>query len=186
MPRPAVARRLAVLAVVCATLTVAACGTPPRPVAPPTPPPTFVGVSVFSQDHSVMVREVSVVTQGDAGFQAGASAPLTMQVWNNTNKPISLISGTAGKAALVLVGMSATPTPTFDVVVPGDANIALNPQAGRYLQVACLPVAAPVGSSLSMTFRFSNGATITTDVPVGAYGTAKPGPGGPPSGTACS
>src|SRR4051812_2379193 len=104
MPRRAVARTLAVLAAVGLTLAVAACGTPPLPVTPPAPPPTFVGVSVFSQDHSVMVREVSVVTSGDGGFAAGASAPLTMQVWNNTNASISLISATALGSAVVLVG----------------------------------------------------------------------------------
>src|SRR5690349_9855268 len=108
MSRRAVARTLAALAAAGVTLAaVTACGTPPvpvGPVGPTTPPPTFVGVSVFSQDHSVMVREVAVLTSGSDGYKAGASAPLTMQVWNNTNKPVSLTGAKAVGAALVLVG----------------------------------------------------------------------------------
>lgn len=159
------------LTLVALALGLSACGVEPGPAPDPAPTlPAFTGISADANDHSVALRDLYVPDPGPAGYPAGGPAPLTLQVWNNTTAAISLIGATLHDKPLVLVGAGETASATFDVMVPGGANIPLSPAAGRYLQVGCLPAAVPLGSSLPIVFSFNNKKTITVDVPVGAFG----------------
>ena len=113
------------------------------------PPPTvqIVGISALSDDKSVGLRDLYVADPGPDGYQPGSAAPLAMQVWNNTNAPVSLVSAAAsGAVPVVLVGQGSVdpastvpPTSaTFDVVVGPSGNIPLSQAAGRYLQIGCV------------------------------------------------
>lgn len=169
-------RAAVALAGLVAVVGLAACVPVSEPPPPPQPTYEFSGMSVMSSDKSVALRNLYVADPGPNGYQPGGVAPLAVQVWNNTTGPISLVSATAsGTVPVVLVG-GATADPggsavpaleTFDVLVGPGANVPLSQEVGRYLQIGCLSAALTTGSLVEMTFTFSNGATITTKVPVG-------------------
>jgi copper(I)-binding protein len=150
------------------------CGVPP-PLNSPAPAVTGatpVGVNVDAPDHSVALRDLLLPDPGAAGYPAGGSAPLAVQVWNNTNKPISLTSATAaGSAPVILVSTGETPAPSgdtsFAVLIPPGANVTLSQQAGRFLLIRCVPSTLAAGTMVPMTFTFDNGVTLSADVPVG-------------------
>ena len=176
-------RAVIVVAGVAVLAGLSACIPPstPTPVAPPTV--QLVGISALSDDKSVGLRDLYVADPGPDGYQPGSPAPLAMQVWNNTNAPVSLVSAAAsGAVPVVLVGQgsvdpaSTVPptTATFDVVVGPSGNIPLSQAAGRYLQIGCVSTNLKSGTAVEVTFTFSNGATITTNVPVGPQLPAAP------------
>ena len=141
------------------------------------------GTSVMSDDKSVALRDLYVADPGPDGYQPGSAAPLVMQVWNNTDGPVSLVSASAsGSVPVLLVGQgpvdpASTAPPssaTFDVIVGPAGNIPLSQAAGRWLQIGCVSSNLKPGSAVEVTFTFSNGATITTNVPVGPQLPAAP------------
>ena len=141
------------------------------------------GTSVMSDDKSVALRDLYVADPGPDGYQPGSAAPLVMQVWNNTDGPVSLVSASAsGSVPVLLVGQgsvdpgsTAPPSSaTFDVIVGPAGNIPLSQAAGRWLQIGCVSSNLKPGSAVEVTFTFSNGATITTNVPVGPQLPAAP------------
>jgi len=73
---------------------------------------------------------------------------------------------------VVLVGgtvASAAPgAKEFEIVVPPGGLALLSPEAGRYLAIRCLPTALTPDMTVKLTFRFDNGAKISTNVPMGA------------------
>ena len=172
-------------------LGLAACSASPAP-DPVTGGPAFTGVSVTSMDHSVAVRDLFIADPGPAGYPAGASVALTMQVWNNTNTPVSLTGATitgGQPASLIDAASTATaPAKTFDLPIGASASIGLNQQAGHFLQVQCAARALVPGTNLPMTFTFSNGASIAADVPIGRFPDSSAGAGasaGAAAGAAC-
>jgi copper(I)-binding protein len=190
-----VAAALVAAALVAAGL-VGCSGTPTA--APELTPPPFAGLSVMSPDRSVALRDLFVPDPGPTGYPAGGSAPLRMQVWNNTDDPIELTQASvAGGGRVDLIGSAATGSPVpggptiapggaLKVPVPGRGFTALTELAGRYLQIRCLPTDLKTGDWLTMTFQFSNGAKITTQVPVGTFGpTGRPTASPPASAAAC-
>jgi len=151
------------------------CGVPP-PLNPPGPAPTAnptpVGVNVDAPDHSVAVRNLLLPEPPANGYPAGGSAPVAVEVWNNTPKPISLTAATvAGTSPAILVSTGETPaataSTTFEVIIPPDANVTLSQQAGRFLLIRCVPVTLAAGTAVPMTFTFNNGVTLSAQVPVG-------------------
>ena len=88
-------RAVIVVAGVAVLAGLSACIPPstPTPAAPPTV--QLVGISALSDDKSVGLRDLYVADPGPDGYQPGSSAPLAMQVWNNTNAPVSLVSAAA-------------------------------------------------------------------------------------------
>ena len=187
-PTRRIAARLLPVAALALAIGLSGCGVAPGETPTPDEPaaPAFTGISVDANDHSVALRDLYVPDPGGTGYQAGSTAPLTMQLWNNTTGDISLVSATLNDQPLVLVGGNEATSATFAVVVPGGANIPLNEAAGRYLRIGCLPVDAPVGSSLPLVFTFSNEKTISVNVPVGAFDVdGTPAATGAPSGS-CS
>ena len=78
-------------------------------------------------DHSVAVRNLFLPEPPANGYPAGGSAPVAVEVWNNTTKPISLTAATAvGTAPVMLVLTGETPAPTasttFNLIIPPDAT----------------------------------------------------------------
>jgi len=168
---------------VAALAGLSACIPPSTPTTSPPPTVQLVGISALSDDKSVGLRDLYVADPGPDGYQPGSPAPLAMQVWNNTNAPVSLVSAAAsGSVPVVLVGQGSVdpastvpPTSaTFDVVVGPSGNIPLSREAGRYLQIGCVSTNVKPGAAVEVTFTFSNGATITTNVPVGPQLPAAP------------
>lgn len=163
-------------------LGLSACIPPSTPAPGPQSTYQILGTSVMSDDKSVGLRDLYVADPGPDGYKPGSAAPLSMEVWNNTNAPISLVSASvSGTVPVVLVGAGGEATgtgpptaTTFDVPVQPSGNVPLSQAAGRYLQIGCLSAVLPSGSAVEVTFTFSNGATITTPVPVGPQLPASP------------
>jgi hypothetical protein len=128
----------------------------------------------------VAVRDLIIPDPGAAGYPAGASVPLAMQVWNNTNGPVSLTGAavTGGMPASLIDAKSTATVPVtaFDLPIGADASIALNQQSGRFLQLRCTGGTLRAGTGIPMTFTFSNGASIAVNVPIGQSIAASAGP----------
>jgi copper(I)-binding protein len=176
-------RTVTVVAAFVMLAGLSACVPPSTPDPGPGSTYQVQGTSVMSADKSVALRDLFVADPGPDGYQPGSSAPLVMQVWNNTDKPVSLVSASAsGSVPVVLVGQgpadpASTAPPssaTFDVIVGPSSNTPLSQSTGRWLQIGCLSTNLKSGSTVEVSFTFSNGATITTNVPVGPQLPAAP------------
>jgi hypothetical protein len=80
-------------------------------------------------------------------------------------------SGSASASASASATASATPSgpptnPTIDVEIPARGLAVLDPSLDRYLQIAALTGEFKPGDTVQMTFRFDNGISITTPVPI--------------------
>ncbi len=165
-------RKAGLAGILTATLALASCAGAADPPAPVVTVPTFTGISAMSSDHSVAVRDLFIPDPGPAGYPAGTMLPLAVQVWNNTNAPVSLTAAaiTGGApATLVEPGSTAAPVATFDLSIKAGSNIGLRQQSGAFLQIQCAKQALAAGIDVPMTFTFSNGATVTADVPIGHF-----------------
>lgn len=183
MRKSLLSRTVTVAAALVVLVGLSACVPPSTPDPGPGSTYQVEGTSVMSDDKSVALRDLYVADPGPDGYQPGSSAPLVMQVWNNTDKPVSLVSASAsGSVPVLLVGQgsvdpASTAPPssaTFDVVVGPAGNIPLSQAAGRWLQIGCVSTNLKSGTAVQVTFTFSNGATITTNVPVGTQLPAAP------------
>jgi copper(I)-binding protein len=175
-------RTVTVAAALVALAGLSAC-VPPSTDPGPGSTYQIEGMSAMSADKSVAVRDVYVADPGPDGYQPGSSAPLVLQVWNNTDKPVSLVSASvSGSVPVLLVGQGAVDpastappsTATFDVIVGPAGSIPLSQAAGRWLQIGCVSTNLKSGTAVEVTFTFSNGATITANVPVGPQVPAAP------------
>jgi hypothetical protein len=166
------ARRASLTAMLVATMGLAACGGTSGPAGLTTTVPSFTGISATSTDHSVAVRDLYIPDPGPVGYPAGAVLPLLVQVWNNTDSRLSLTGATitgGAPAALIDPSSTAAPATTFDVSIKAGSSIGLSQQSGTFLHVQCAKQALGAGTDVPMTFAFSNGATITADVPIGRF-----------------
>jgi hypothetical protein len=148
------------------------CGVPPPSGPPQSPAATDApGVNADAPDHSVAIRDLFLPDPGAAGYLAGGTAPVALQVWNNTNQDVSLTGATASSVPAMLISPGQTPAPTgatgFDLRIPAGGSVDLTQQAGRFLLIRCVPVTLASGTSVPMTFQFSNGTKISIDAPVG-------------------
>lgn len=76
-------------------------------------------------------------------------------------------SGSPSASASASATPSGPPTnPTIDVEVPVRGIAVLDPSLGRYLQITGLSEELKPGDTVEVTFRFSNGVSITTPVPI--------------------
>jgi hypothetical protein len=128
-------------------------------------------VSVDAPDHSVALRNLFIADPATSGgYPAGGSVPVSVQLWNNTNATVSLTRATAAGQPVIVVLPGSAPVATdapLTVAIPGGARVELSQTTGQFLLIRCSPVALTGGMSVPMTFAFSNGATISTAVPVG-------------------
>jgi copper(I)-binding protein len=192
--------RTGVVGTALASVLSACTASAPPPVAPSNQ--RMTGISVAALDHSVSLRDLAVADPGTAGYRAGSSAPLIMQVWNDTNRAVGLTGVTAaGGGTVVFVDGPVPSSPvasrppdrtSYAIPVPPGGPVALRPDLGKFLLIRCLPTDVAAGVPVNLTFHFDNGATITADVPMaGAYPPQPrvapiPGASGRPAGTACA
>lgn len=75
--------------------------------------PATIGVNLASEDQSVLIRDAAIVFPGTDGYPAGASAPITMVVVNQTNAPFRLVEAQTefGPTTLEL-GWATVPPPS--------------------------------------------------------------------------
>jgi hypothetical protein len=160
-----------------ALLTVTGCSgagsVRTQPTASPGAPNAMVGVNADAPDHSTALRGLLIMYPGQTGYEQGGTAPLSVKLGNNTDKPITLTNVvTPGGSAVVLLGgavASASPGATeFDVLVPPGGLVLLAPEAGRYLAIRCLPTALTPDMFVKLTFQFDNGTKLSAEVPMGA------------------
>jgi copper(I)-binding protein len=176
MPRPTVstaARSVlpGAAAIAAIAMLLAGCVGTPAIDTPAVTVPTFTGIAATSTDHSVAVRDLHIPDPGPAGYPAGAMVPLLVQVWNNTNAPVSLTSATitGGTPAALIDPKATAPAAVFDLPVPAGSSVALSQGSGLFLRIQCAKLALTAGTNVPMTFVFSNGATIAIDVPIGRF-----------------
>lgn len=86
------------------------------------------------------------------------------------------VSGSPSGSASASASASATPSgpptnPTINVEIPVRGLAVLDPGAERYLQITGLSEELKPGDTIELTFRFDNGVSITTPVPVAIPGT---------------
>ena len=75
-----------------------------------------------------------------------------------------------GSAPATLIDPKGTaPAAVFDLPVRAGSSVGLSQQSGLFLQIQCAKAALTAGTDVPMTFVFSNGATITADVPIGHF-----------------
>jgi len=150
----------------------------PAPTAPTGAPLVLSGITANSGDHSVALQNLFVEKPGAAGYPAHSAVKLSMDVWNNTSKPVAMTSVSAsGGATVVFVdgsSPSATPGTKFSIPLPPSGYIPLQPVIGRYIEVRCLPAALAATGTLKLTFHFDNGATVEAEVPVDASASGAP------------
>jgi hypothetical protein len=184
----------AVLAVLAA-LSLSACVKDTPTPAPSPSPLRFYGVAADAPNHSVALRDLFVPAASPAGFPAGSTVPLSMKVWNNTPKPVTLtgVTNSAGLSLVLVSGFGASPVPVgnvptgggLSIPVPPDNMVMLTPETGRYLRIRCAPNAVVPGTPLALTFHFDNGIALNTSVPVQVSGSGSAGPTGDGSAAAC-
>jgi hypothetical protein len=174
----------AVVGALAVVLGLTACVGTAEQAPPPPQPPSFTGITATSADHSVALRDLFIPDPGPAGYPAGALIPVDVQVWNNTNAVLSLIEASVtggGTAALIDPHSTATaPATNYALPIGAGTSIPLTRQSGQFLQVRCAARALTAGTDVPMTFVFSNGASITADVPIGRFPSQNPSPGTSP------
>jgi copper(I)-binding protein len=172
--------------VMAGALLLAGCGTgahPPNGATPSISPLVLTGITANSTDHSVALQNLYIEKPGAAGYPVHSSAKLSMDAWNNTSNNVAMTSVNAdGGAVVVFVdgsSPSATPGSQFTIPLPPGGYLPLQPNIGRYIEVRCLPAALAPGATITLTFHFDNGATVTAKVPVDASASGAPSTASP-------
>jgi hypothetical protein len=187
-------RRLVLVAGLAAATAVAVAGCSAGQVAETSlKKPSNQGVNEENSNNTVAIRNLSVAYNGTEGYAAGASAPLEVGLYNQTNAPITvLVSSRPPDAALgtnvisgtnvVLTGAqssgeSPSPSPSESAGQGSTpARIVLSPLGyasflpgdAESLQVQGLSGELRPGMSVNLVFEFSNGAApLTLQAPVG-------------------
>jgi hypothetical protein len=153
--------------------------------------PSNMGVNSHNSNNTVLIRNLAVPYNGISGYAVDKPVPLQLSMFNQTadevrvtvtssrpadstnNKGVTIgtsVSLTGGESA------SAAPSPTTSDAPPQPAVITLAPQGAatflpggpQSLQISGLATDLAPGSSVYVTFTFSNGADpLTLPAPVG-------------------
>ncbi|MFY1674771.1 hypothetical protein ACN27G_33355 [Plantactinospora sp. WMMB334] len=73
--------------------------------------PTNLGVNAESPDNNYLVRNAFVGYPGTAGYPAGANAPMSVTLYNETGEPVTVRVGSTAAGGVTLTGPSAAPSP---------------------------------------------------------------------------
>ncbi|WP_422772169.1 hypothetical protein ACN28C_03480 [Plantactinospora sp. WMMC1484] len=73
--------------------------------------PTNLGVNAESPDNNYLVRNAFIGYPGTTGYPAGASAPMSVTLYNDTGEPVTVRVSSAGAGGVTLTGPSAAPSP---------------------------------------------------------------------------
>jgi hypothetical protein len=155
--------------------------------------PSNMGVNSQNSNNTVLIRNLAVPYDGISGYPVDKPVPLQLSLFNQTTDEVRVTvtssrptDGTSDKGVTVgtsvtLTGSasasaSAAPTPSASEAAPQPAVITLAPMGSatflpggpQSLQISGLATALAPGSSVYVTFTFSNGADpLTLPAPVG-------------------
>jgi copper(I)-binding protein len=139
-------------------------------------------VRIFNQNLEP-IRLIGVATDIGAVVIAGkgvtapapppTSAPPSSASGSASGAPSGSASGSASASASGSASATPSPTPTgpatnptIDVEIPVRGIAVLDPTLDRYLQIIGLTEELTPGDTVEVTFRFNNGVSITTPVPI--------------------
>lgn len=149
--------------------------------------PSIQGVNTQTPDNGYKIRGLVVEYPGPDGYRAGADAPVSAVIYNDTRSPAIVtvttdsahdivLAGTAGSTASATpdgstipdpsAGLSAPPGGPARIEIPALGYAQLNLQGGRYLQLIGLNESLRAGQQVNLVFDFGSGGTISTPVPV--------------------
>lgn len=104
---------------------------------------------------------------------ASTTPPAASDSASGSVAPSGPASGPASGSASAPASATASPTPTgpptnptIDVEIPVRGIAVLDPSLDRYLQITGLSEKLKPGDTVEVTFRFNNGVSITTPVPI--------------------
>ncbi|WP_203904664.1 hypothetical protein [Virgisporangium aliadipatigenens] len=132
-----------------------------------------------------VTADLGTVVLGGPAAAAASSAPAAPSASASASASAGASAGASGSAnpsASAGASASAPPSPAtppapntkIDVSIPSREFVVLNPTQTRFLQVINLSKPFKPGDSLQLQFRFDNGTTITTEVPMAIPMTAPP------------
>ncbi|QLQ38275.1 hypothetical protein [Micromonospora robiginosa] len=111
--------------------------------------PSVQGVNVQTSDNLYQVRGLYVQFPGPKGYEAGATAPLNVVIYNDSKAPVTVTVTTDSAREIVLTGgagSSGAATPTGSPTEPASASpTATDPSASpsQSLEVPASPSAGP-------------------------------------------
>ncbi|PTA43129.1 hypothetical protein [Micromonospora sp. RP3T] len=114
--------------------------------------PSVQGVNVQTSDNLYKVRGLYVQFPGPEGYQAGATAPLNVVIYNDSEAPVTVTVTTDSAREILLTGAAGSngaATPTGSPTEPASASpTATDPSASpsQSLEVPASPSASPSGS----------------------------------------
>ncbi|MEU7572226.1 hypothetical protein [Micromonospora sp. NPDC049240] len=114
--------------------------------------PSVQGVNVQTSDNLYKVRGLYVQFPGPEGYQAGATAPLNVVIYNDSESPVTVTVTTDSAREILLTGAagsSGAATPTGSPTEPASASpTATDPSASpsQSLEAPASPSASPSGS----------------------------------------
>ncbi|MFI6131078.1 hypothetical protein [Micromonospora sp. NPDC051141] len=115
--------------------------------------PSVQGVNVQTSDNLYKVRGLYVQFPGPEGYQAGATAPLNVVIYNDSEAPVTVTVTTDSAREILLTGAagsSGAATPTGSPTEPASASpTAIDPSASpsQSLEVPASPSASPSESA---------------------------------------
>jgi hypothetical protein len=190
--RSLVTRRAALFAGASAMAAVALAGCSAGQVAETAlKRPSNQGLNVDNSNQTVLIRNLAVVYNGTVGYPAGASAPIEVSLFNQTDHEVQVTvtstkpdSGTGVYGSSVgVVGPASAPAPDPSASSepasnpePQPARITIAPMSAasfmasdeKSLQVIGLSGKLTPGNGVNLTFSFSNGADpLTVVAPMG-------------------
>jgi len=123
---------------------------------------SIVGVNVDAPDQSILIRDAAVTFPGPEGYPAGARAPITMVIFNETPSAVRLLQARSelGQVSIELPGVApVTPEPTGTPTASPSPGATASPAAAQ----SPSPTAAAPGAS-GLTIPASGYAQVTVVV----------------------
>jgi hypothetical protein len=133
------------------------------------------GLNTENEDGSVLIRNLAVSYDGTAGYPAGATSPLELHLFNQTEDPVTVsISSRPSDApkagadivsagSVTLTGTTPPPTPPAEgssarFAIEPLGFVSFRPGSAAELHAVGLTGRLAPGEFLNLVFEFSNGA----------------------------
>lgn len=126
-----------------------------------------VGAVVSSGGSAAPSPSAAPASSAPASPAAGSPAP-SVSASNGRRSGSPSAPGSVAPSASEAASPSPAPAGSaqINIEIKPDSLVALAPEAARYVQITGLAKAVRPGETVMMRFRFDNGATITTPVPM--------------------
>lgn len=134
--------------------------------------PSIVGVNVDAPDQSVLIRDAAVAFPGPEGYPAGARAPITMVIFNETPTAVRLLQARSELGPVTIEPPGASPAAPGPTGTPGASPTASpSPEATAGPEATASPAAAqspsptaPAPGPSGLTIPASGFAQVTVVV----------------------